>query len=113
MAKLYQRQGKYDEAEKRAEEVLRIDPLNDHAMCELLGVWKRRGEGEKCVRTFMAFIGQWDYRFSRYSQAPVYRFFQCCKAFGMKEQADEVFRRFGAELDERNQELYFSNFDVA
>jgi tetratricopeptide (TPR) repeat protein len=110
LAKIYQRQGKLNEAEKRAEEVLAIDPLNDHAISELLAIWKRQGEKEKCAKRFLEFIAQPNYRFSRFSQAPVYRFFQCCKAFNMKENADIIFQRFESELDNQNRNYYAANF---
>ncbi|HEV2799023.1 MAG TPA: tetratricopeptide repeat protein [Pyrinomonadaceae bacterium] len=110
LAKIYQRQGRLDVAAERVEEVLRIDPLNDHAMSELLGIWRRQGEGEKCARRFLEFIGQAGYRFSRYSQAPVFRFFHCCRDFKMKESADLVFERFERELDEQNLNFYMRNF---
>jgi Tfp pilus assembly protein PilF len=110
LAKIYQRQGKLKEAVKRAEEALIIDPLNDHAISELLAIWKQQGEKEKCVKRFLEFIAQPNYRFSRYSQAPVFRFFQCCKAFNMKENADLIFHRFGSKLDDKNLNYYTDNF---
>jgi tetratricopeptide (TPR) repeat protein len=106
LAKVYQRQGRLDEAEKRAEEVLTIDPLNDHAMSELLAIWERQGEKDKCTQRFLTFIDQPGYRFSRISQASVFRFFRCCRTFGMKEHADTVFERFKSQLDDRNLEFY-------
>ena len=110
LAKIYQRQGKLDEAVKRAEEVLTFDPLNDFVISELLAIWKQQGEKEKCVQRFMEFISQPNYRFSRYSQAPVFRFFQCCRVFRMKEDAEQVFERFKAELDDQNYNYYMTNF---
>jgi predicted Zn-dependent protease len=108
LAKIYQRQGKFTEAITTAEEVLALDPINDFAMSELLGAWNRQGEKEKCAMRFFAFIEQVNYRFSRYSQAPVFRFFQCCRKFGMKNEAKLVYERFQSELDERNLDLYQS-----
>jgi hypothetical protein len=99
-----------DEAVKRAEESLALDPLNDHAMSELLASWKRQREKEKCAQRFLEFIAQANYRFSRQSQAPVFRFFQCCQAFNMKEYADLVFQRFASRLDDMNLQYYASNF---
>lgn len=110
LAKIYQRQGKLGEAVKMAEETLTINPLDDHAMSELLAIWKRQGEKEKCAQRFLEFIAQPNYRFSRYSQAPVYRFFQCCSAFSMKTYADLVFERFRSKLDDQNLKYYISNF---
>ncbi len=110
LAKIYQRQGKLAEAGKIVEETLIIDPLNDHAMSELLAIWKRQREKEKCAQRFLEFIAQPNYRFSRYSQAPVYRFFQCCSAFSMKASADLVFERFKSKLDDQNLKYYMSNF---
>jgi tetratricopeptide (TPR) repeat protein len=108
LAKIYQRQGKLDEAATTAEEILILDPLNDFAMSELLGVWNRQGEKGKCKERFLAFIGQPRYKFTRYSQAPVFRFFQCCRKFGMKDEAKSVFERFQSRLDDRNVDLYKS-----
>jgi tetratricopeptide (TPR) repeat protein len=110
LAKIYQRQNKLKEAEEIAEEVLAIDPLNDHAVSELLAIWRRQGEKEKCAQRFMEFIAQPAYRFSRYSQAPFYRFFQCCKAFNMGENADLIFQRFRSKLDDMNLNYYMGNF---
>jgi Flp pilus assembly protein TadD len=110
LAKIYQRQGKLDEAATRVEEVLALDPLNDFAMSELLGTWNRQGNRERCKKRFLAFIAQPNYKFSRYSQAPVFRFFQCCRKFGMKEEAKSVFERFQAQLDDRNIDFYKSTF---
>jgi Flp pilus assembly protein TadD len=108
LAKIYQRQGKLAEAATSAEEILALDPLNDFAMSELLGVWNRQGEREKCKERFLAFIGQPRYKFTRYSQAPVFRFFQCCRKFGMNDEAKSVFERFQSQLDARNIDLYES-----
>ena len=110
LAKIYQRQNKLGEAVNIVEETLTIDPLNDHAMSELLAIWKRQGEKEKCAQRFLDFISQTNYRFSRYSQAPIFRFFQCCSAFNMKAYADLVFDRFRSELDDQNLKYYRSNF---
>jgi tetratricopeptide (TPR) repeat protein len=110
LARIYQRQGKFDEAAKIAEEVSTFDPLNEHAISELLAIWNRQGEKEKCAQRFMEFISQPEYQFSRYSQAPVFRFFQCCSAFNMREYAKQVFKRFQSQLDERNLNYYESNF---
>jgi hypothetical protein len=84
--------------------------LNDFAMSELLGTWLKQGEKDKCAHRFMGFISQPRYRFTRYSQAPVFRFFQCCRRFGMKDLADQVFQRFESDLDDRNLELYRNTF---
>ena len=108
LAKIYQRQGRLDEATSKAEEALVIDLLNDFAMSELLGTWSRQGEKEKCKERFLKFINQRNYRFSRYSQAPVFRFFQCCRKFAMKEEAKLVFDRFKSQLDDRNVDFYES-----
>jgi len=110
LAKIYQRQGKLAEAATTAEEVLALDPLSDFAMSELLGVWNRQGEKDKCRDRFLAFIGQSRYKFTRYSQAPVFRFFQCCRKFGMKDEAKLVFERFQSQLDDRNVDLYKSTW---
>ncbi len=110
LAKIYQRQGRLDLAAKYAEESLSIDSLNDHAISEMIAIWTRQNEGEKCVQRFMEFIGQPNYRFSRSSQAPVYRFFQCCRRFHMSDAAKTVFDRFRSELDERNTELFHNVF---
>ena len=111
LAKIYQRQGKLAEAATTAEEVLVLDPLNDFAMSELLGVWTRQGKKEKCKERFLAFIGQPRYQFTRYSQAPVFRFFRCCQKFGMKDEAKLVFDRFQSQLDDRNVDLYKSTLE--
>ena len=110
LAKIYQRQGKLDEAVIRAEEVLALDPTNNFVMSELLGTWTRQGEKEKCTKRFFAFIEQPNYRFSRYSQAPVFRFFQCCRKFGMNSEAKLVYERFQSQLDDRNVHFYKSTF---
>ncbi|MFL6216133.1 MAG: tetratricopeptide repeat protein [Blastocatellia bacterium] len=110
LARIYQRQGRLIEAEQRAEEALAIDSLNDHALSELLAIWRRQRKKDECRRRFEEFIAQPGFRFSRYFQAPVLRFFQCCKAFGMKEAARQVFERFGSQLDERNLQFYDDNF---
>jgi tetratricopeptide (TPR) repeat protein len=110
LAKVYQRQGNFDEAIIRAEEVLTIDPLNNYAVSELLVIWEKQGEREKCLQRFQEFIAQPDYQFSWSSQMPVFRFFQCCRAFDMKEYAEQVFERFKSELDERNYNYYMTNF---
>jgi hypothetical protein len=98
------------EAAITAEEILAIDPLNDFAMSELLGIWNSQGEKEKCASRFLAFIEQPNYRFSRYSQAPVFRFFRCCQKFGMASEATLVYERFKSQLDDRNVQLYKSTF---
>jgi len=90
--------------------VLALDPLNNFAMSELLGVWNRQGEKDKCKERFLAFLGQPDYKFSRYSQAPVFRFFQCCRKFGMKDEAKLILERFQTQLDDRNVDLYESTW---
>lgn len=87
-----------------------MDPVNDFAMSELLGTWSRQGEKEKCAKRFLAFIEQPNFKFSRYSQAPVFRFFQCCRKFGMKAEAKLVYERFQSQLDERNVHFYKSTF---
>jgi len=110
LARTYQRQSKFLEAVSKVEEVFALDPLNDFAMSELLGVWMRQGEKEKCKQRFLAFIGQPRYEFTRYSQAPVFRFFQCCRKFEMKDEAKLVFERFQSQLDDRNLDLYKSTF---
>ena len=110
LARIYQRQGKFDDAAKRLEEVLTLDSLNDHAISELLAIWKQRKEKEKCVQRFLEFVDQPNYQFSRFSQAPVFRFFQCCLAFNMRESAQQVFERFKSELDEQNINYYTRNF---
>jgi tetratricopeptide (TPR) repeat protein len=110
LAKVYQRLGKLAEATAMGEEVLALDPLNHFAMSELLGVWTRQGEKEKCKKRFFAFIEQPRYEFTRYSQAPVFRFFQCCRKFGMSEEAKSVFERFKLQLDDRNIDLYVSTW---
>jgi tetratricopeptide (TPR) repeat protein len=110
LAKIYQRQDKLDLAARYAEESLSIDPLNNHAMSELLAIWMRQGEGEKAARRFIEFIDQSEYKFTRSSQAPVFRFFQCCRRFGMADQARQVYERFGSQLDERNIELFNNVF---
>ena len=110
LAKIYQRQDKLVDAATKAEEVLALDPVNDFAMSELLGTWSRQGEKEKCAKRFFAFIEQPNYKFSRYSQAPVFRFFQCCRRFGMKTEAKLVYERFQSQLDERNIHFYKSTF---
>jgi tetratricopeptide (TPR) repeat protein len=112
LAKIYQRQGKLNEAATTAEEILAFDPLNDFAMSELLGVWNRQGEKDKCRDRFLAFIGQPRYKFTRYSQAPMFRFFQCCRKFGMKDEAKMVFERFKSQLDDRNIDLYKSTWET-
>jgi len=111
LAKIYQRQGRWNEAEKRLDEILEINPLNDFAVSELLAIWKQQKEKEKCVQRFFQFIDQPNYRFSRYSQAPVFRFFQCCRAFDLGEYAGQVFERFESELDEMNVSYYENNFN--
>jgi len=58
----------------------------------------------------MEFIAQPGFRFTRTTQAPVFRFFQCCKAFGMKDYARQVFDRFGSKLDDQNIRFYKDNF---
>jgi hypothetical protein len=93
-----------------AEEVLKLDPVNNHAMSELLGIWMRQKDKEKCEQRFIGFIDQPKYYFSRESQAPVYRFFRCCKVFDMKEQAKTVYERFESRLDAANLEFYGQNF---
>jgi len=110
LAKIYQRQGKLDEAALTAEEILALDPLNDFAISELLGIWTRQGDKTKCRERYLSFIGQPKYNFTRYSQAPVFRFFRCCEKFGMTEEARMVFERFEAELDDRNIDFYKSSF---
>ncbi|HEX7335500.1 MAG TPA: tetratricopeptide repeat protein [Pyrinomonadaceae bacterium] len=110
LAKIYQRQGKLDEAVAIAEEGLALDPTNNFAISELLGAWTRKGEKEKCAERFFAFIEQPNYKFSRYSQAPVFRFFQCCRRFGMKNEAKLVYERFQSQLDDRNLHFYQSTF---
>jgi tetratricopeptide (TPR) repeat protein/ActR/RegA family two-component response regulator len=110
LARIYKQQGRLNEAEKVAEEVLAIDPLNDFAISELLAIWQRQGEKEKCAQRFLEFIVQPSYRFTRYSQASVFRFFRCCKAFNMKEYATQVFERFQSELDDQNLKYYMSAF---
>jgi tetratricopeptide (TPR) repeat protein len=110
LAKIYQRQGKFDLAASRAEETLAIDPLNDHAMSELLAIWSRLGKKEECVRRFLQFIAQPNYRFSQYSQAPTFRFFQCCRNFNLKAEAKLIFERFQSQLDDQNIKYYRSNF---
>lgn len=110
LAKIYRRQGRFGEAVLKAEEVLALDPLNDFAMSELLGTWDRVGEKEKCKQRFLAFIEQPGYKFSRYSQAPVFRFFQCCRRFGMRDEAKVVYERFRSQLDDRNLDFYESTF---
>jgi len=110
LARIYQRQGQLDNAAIIAEDVLLLDPLNDFAMSELLGVWSRQGEKEKCAKRFLAFIQQSKYKFTRSSQAPVFRFFQCCRKFGMKDEAKLVYERFQSQLDDRNVEFYKSAF---
>lgn len=110
LAKIYRRQSRIDEAEKIAEEVLKNDPLNDHAISELLAIWKLQGKRENCSHRFIEFISQPGYRFTRYSQAPVFRFLQCCKAFDMKQDADNVFQRFRSKLDDQNLNFYTANF---
>lgn len=79
-------------------------------MSELLSIWKRLGEKEKCAKRFMEFISQPGFRFSRQSRAPVFRFFQCSKAFQLKELAGIVFNRFESELDDKNYYYYMDNF---
>ncbi len=110
LAKIYQRQGKLDEAVTIAEELLALDPLNEFALSELLGTWLRQGEKEKCKTRFFTFIEQPKYKFSRYSQAPFFRFFQCCRKFGMKDEAKRAYERFQTQLDDRNIHLYQSTF---
>ena len=90
--------------------MLAIHPLDDFGMSELLGTLDRLGDKEKCKERFLAFIDQPGYRFSRYSQAPVFRFFQCCRRFGMKDEAKLVYHRFQSHLDERNVHFYTSAF---
>ncbi len=111
LAKIYQRQNKLDKAAEKAEESLEIDPLDIYAMSELLAIWNRQGKNEKCVQRFFEFIAQPEYHFDRHSQAPVFRFFLCCRDFKMKENAREVFQRFSQELDERNLNFYRDNFE--
>src|SRR5688572_19031530 len=110
LAKIYRRQGKLDKAATKAEEVLVLDPLNDFAMSELLGIWSRQGSGERCAQRFLSFIAQPEYKFNRYSQAPVFRFFQCCRKFGMKKEAKLVYEKVQSELDDRNLDFYKSAF---
>ncbi|NTW33264.1 MAG: hypothetical protein HGB12_11695 [Bacteroidetes bacterium] len=69
------------------------------------------GEKEKCKQRFFDFIAQPEYRFGRHSQAPVFRFLLCCRNFDMKNNAREVFQRFGHELDEQNLNFYKDNFE--
>jgi len=89
---------------------LALDPLNDFAMSELLSVWSRQGNRQRCSQRFLSFIAQPEYKFSRYSQAPVFRFFQCCRKFGMKNEAKLIYERFQSELDDRNIDFYTSAF---
>jgi tetratricopeptide (TPR) repeat protein len=110
LAKVYQRQGNLDEAAKYAEQSLSIDPLNDHAMSELIAIWTRQNEGEKCAKRFMEFIEQPRYRFTRSSQAPVFRFFRCCERFGMADHARTVFERFRTQLDDTNVQFFQKAF---
>jgi len=110
LARIYQRQGRFEEAENITEEVLKIDPLDDHAMSELLAIWNRMNKKEKGAQRFEEFILQSHYRFTRYSQAPVFRFFQFCRAFNLKEDAKNIFDRFEADLDDQNIGYYRRNF---
>jgi tetratricopeptide (TPR) repeat protein len=110
LAKIYQRQGLFEKAETIAEEGLQMDPLNDHAMSELLSIWNRLDKKEKGAKRFAEFILQPNYRFTRYTQAPVFRFFQFCRAFNLKEEAKKIFERFESELDDQNIGYYRRNF---
>ncbi|OGU60380.1 MAG: hypothetical protein A2V66_11590 [Ignavibacteria bacterium RBG_13_36_8] len=106
LAKIYQHQNKYDEAEKILLELLSIEKRSFYAMAELIYVYNKMDKPEKCFQLFDKFLYDVQIEKKRKPQAMFNNIFKLCAKYRKSDKAKEYFSTYSKILDERNILLY-------
>lgn len=109
LSQIYREQGMLTKAKSFADKALSINPTDSFVMSELLGVLRQQKKIDESVCRFMSFIHQPEYKFGKHSQAAVFRFLLCCRDFGLKNEANIIFKKFGSKFDKKNK-LFFKRY---
>ncbi|MBC8485823.1 MAG: hypothetical protein H8D45_07250, partial [Bacteroidetes bacterium] len=112
LAKIYQHKGKYDEAEKILLEILSINSMNCYAMAELVHVYTKNQNPEKCFQVFDEFLKncRLDKKRRREPQAMFHYIFKLCLQFRRHDKARQYFEKYSHFLDDRNKTLFHQFF---
>nr|WP_274517158.1 hypothetical protein [Pseudoalteromonas flavipulchra] len=104
LAKIYQRQNKFEMAKSISEQALKIEPTNSFAMAELIGALTSQKKPEQVCERFFDFVQQKQYRFGRHSQAAIFRFLLCCQKYDLKKDAQRFYGLYREEMDSKNEQ---------
>ena len=112
LAKIYQHQNKYAEAEKILLDLLSLDKNSCYAMAELISVYTNKKEPDKCFEILDGFLRNTRIEKRREPQAIFNNIFKLCSQFRLSYKAKEYFDNYSSILDDRNKELYRKLFSV-
>ena len=110
LAKIYQYQKKHNEAEKILLELLSIDPKDFYAMAELISVYDKTNNPERCFELFDAFLRHTHVENRREPQAMFNNIFRLCLKYRRPDKAKEYFDNYSDVLDSRNISLFHRCF---
>ena len=108
LAQVYSKQGEYLQAEQVLNQGLNLSPRNHFLLGQLIGTLTNLGKSEQAITRFQQFVQQPGYRFGRQSQVIANRYLVCCKKTRNKTAASWLYKHYGRELDQCNEDLFFA-----
>ncbi|UCE65993.1 MAG: hypothetical protein JSU85_14235, partial [Candidatus Zixiibacteriota bacterium] len=111
LSRIYQQQKRFKEAEKVLLELIEIESRSFFAMAELISIYHKTRQPEKCLFAFDTFLKETKPEKERKPQAMFNNIFKLCKNFERPEKAKDYYEKYRHILDDRNILFYKRLFE--